>query len=110
MLTSLRRGTASLRSRVLWRIGSGAVPCRSEHRDPFGSPIQVPATCCRWASISVSTIRAWHRNVSPETTNVCAEIDLEMKAGALALRDEAEPGPTRPWKENNGLMTDLTDS
>ena len=33
-----------------------------------------------------------------------AEIDLEMKAKAVALCDAAEPGPDRPWKENKGLM------
>ena len=38
---------------------------------------------------------------------ICAEIDLEMKAEAVALCDASESGPTRPWKKNKGLMTFL---
>ena len=30
-----------------------------------------------------------------------------MKAEAVALCDASEPEPTRPWKENKGLMTFL---
>ena len=59
------------------------------------------------AGVDINTIRAWLGHVSLETTNVYAEIDLEMKAKALALCDAAEPGPTRPWKEKPGLMAFL---
>ena len=41
------------------------------------------------------------------TTNIYAEIDLEMKAKAMAICDIVEPGPIRPWKENKGLMAFL---
>ena len=47
------------------------------------------------------------RHVSINTTNVYAEIDLEMKARALALCDIAEKNPSRPWKEKKGLMAFL---
>ena len=48
-------------------------------------------------------------NLSPpfSTTNIYAEIDLEMKAKAMAICDIVEPGPIRPWKENKGLMAFL---
>ena len=59
------------------------------------------------AGVDINTIRAWLGHVSLETTNIYAEIDLEMKARALALCDAAEAGPHRPWKEDKGLMAFL---
>ena len=41
------------------------------------------------------------------TTNIYAEIDLEVKAKAMALCDATEPEPDRPWKENRGLIAFL---
>ena len=57
--------------------------------------------------MDINTIRAWLGHVSLETTNIYAEIDLEMKAKALALCDAAEADPRRPWKEDKGLMVFL---
>ena len=59
------------------------------------------------AGVDLNTIRAWLGHASLDTTNIYAEIDLEMKAKAMALCDAAEPGPPRPWKENKGLMAFL---
>ena len=59
------------------------------------------------AGVDLNTIRAWLGHASLDTTNIYAEIDLEMKAKAMALCDAAEPGPDRPWKENKGLMAFL---
>ena len=59
------------------------------------------------AGVDLNTIRAWLGHASLDTTNIYAEIDLEMKAKAMALCDAAEPGPHRPWKENKGLMAFL---
>ena len=59
------------------------------------------------AGVDINTIRAWLGHASLDTTNVYAEIDLEMKAKAMALCDAAEPGPDRPWKENRGLLAFL---
>ena len=59
------------------------------------------------AGVDLNTIRAWLGHASLDTTNIYAEIDLEMKAKAIALCDAAEPGPVRPWKENKGLMAFL---
>ena len=60
------------------------------------------------AGIDLNTIRAWLGHASLDTTNVYAEIDMEMKAKAMALCDATEPGPDRPWKTGNGLMSVLT--
>ena len=59
------------------------------------------------SEVDLNTIRAWLGHVSLDTTNIYAEIDLEMKARAMALCDAAEPGPDRPWKEDAGLMAFL---
>jgi integrase/recombinase XerD len=36
------------------------------------------------AGVDINTIRAWLGHVSLETTNIYAEVDLEMKSKALA--------------------------
>ncbi len=59
------------------------------------------------AKVDINTVRAWLGHVNINATNIYAEIDLEMKARALALCDVAEPGPNRPWKEKKGLMAFL---
>ena len=59
------------------------------------------------AGVDLNTIRAWLGHASLDTTNIYAEIDLEMKEKAMALCDAAEPGPERPWKESKGLMAFL---
>ncbi|MFB9985643.1 tyrosine-type recombinase/integrase [Mesorhizobium newzealandense] len=59
------------------------------------------------AGVDLNTIRAWLGHVSLETTNIYAEIDLEMKAKAMALCSAAAPRPERPWKENKGVMAFL---
>ena len=59
------------------------------------------------AGVDLNTIRAWLGHVSLDTTNIYAEIDLEMKAKAMALCDATEPEPDRPWKENRGLIAFL---
>ena len=59
------------------------------------------------SGVDINTIRAWLGHVSLDTTNIYAEIDLEMKARAMALCDAAEPGSDRPWKEEAGLLAFL---
>ena len=59
------------------------------------------------AGVDINTIRAWLGHARIDTTNVYAEIDVNMKARAIALCDLVEPGPSRPWRENKGLMAFL---
>ena len=60
------------------------------------------------SGVDINTIRAWLGHVSLTTTNVYAEVDLEMKAKALANCEvEGENGKkhkTVPWKQDKGLM------
>ncbi len=56
------------------------------------------------AGVDINTIRAWLGHVSLNTTNVYAEVDLEMKAKALATCEiKAEKVP-KHWREDAGLL------
>lgn len=58
------------------------------------------------SGVDINTIRAWLGHVSLDTTNIYAEVDLEMKAKALALCEI--PGVSRPsWRNQPSLMTFL---
>jgi site-specific recombinase XerD len=60
------------------------------------------------AGRDINTIRAWLGHVSLDTTNIYAEIDVEMKAHALATCDVGEGGGKhRPWRQDRALMTFL---
>ena len=59
------------------------------------------------AGVDLNTIRAWLGHVSLDTTNIYAEIDVEMKAKAMALCDASEPVTGRPWKEDKGVIAFL---
>jgi integrase/recombinase XerD len=56
------------------------------------------------AGVDINTIRGWLGHVSLDTTHVYAEVDLEMKAKALARCDI--PGGTRPrhWPKDTGVI------
>jgi hypothetical protein len=57
------------------------------------------------AGVDINTIRAWLGNVSVDTTNVYAEIDLDTKAKALAkCAMQPDPGGPPIWKDNKDLM------
>ena len=59
------------------------------------------------AGVDINTIRAWLGHVSLATTNVYAEVDLEMKAKALAHCEVDGKSGGKPWKEDTGLMNFL---
>jgi site-specific recombinase XerD len=60
------------------------------------------------AGVDINTIRAWLGHVSLASTNVYAEIDLEMKAKALATCEVTEPRkPRKRWAEDRNLMAFL---
>jgi integrase/recombinase XerD len=56
------------------------------------------------AGVDINTIRAWLGHVSLSTTNVYAEVDLEMKAKALASCEVEGQESRKPWREDAGLM------
>jgi integrase/recombinase XerD len=58
------------------------------------------------AGVDINTIRAWLGHVSLDTTNIYAEIDLEMKAKALATCAVTENNKSkRHWRVDPALMT-----
>ncbi len=60
------------------------------------------------AGVDINTIRAWLGHVSINTTQVYAELDLEMKAKALATCEiAAETTPKAHWRSDASLMTFL---
>ena len=59
------------------------------------------------AGVDINTIRAWLGHVSISTTNIYAEIDLTLKANAVALCEVGQPKPGRSWKEDKDLMAFL---
>jgi integrase/recombinase XerD len=64
------------------------------------------ATHLLHAGVDINTIRAWLGHVSINTTNVYVEVDLEMKAKALACC-EVLSKKTRHWRDNKNLMSFL---
>ena len=59
------------------------------------------------AGVDINTIRAWLGHVSISTTNIYAEIDLTLKANAVALCEVGQPRRGRSWKEDKDLMAFL---
>jgi site-specific recombinase XerD len=62
------------------------------------------------AGVDINTIRAWLGHVSLDTTHIYAEVDLEMKAKALAhcevsLSSDLKNQPV--WREDRTLMAFL---
>ena len=58
------------------------------------------------AGVDINTIRAWLGHVSVDTTNIYAEVDLEMKA--KALRECSIPdAPRNSWHKQPELMAFL---
>ena len=56
------------------------------------------------SGVDINTIRAWLGHVSLTTTNIYAEVDMEMKARALATCEVVGEKPLARWKEDRGLM------
>jgi len=65
------------------------------------------ATHLLQSGVDINTIRAWLGHVSINTTNIYAEVDLEMKAKALATCEVVEPGNAtnnKHWRDDKDLM------
>ena len=59
------------------------------------------------AGVDINTVRAWLGHVSISTTNIYAEIDLTLKARAVALCEVGQPQSRRSWKQDKDLMAFL---
>lgn len=59
------------------------------------------------SGVDINTIRAWLGHVSISTTNIYAEVDLEMKAKALAtctIDDSEQARSEKAWRDDAELM------
>jgi site-specific recombinase XerD len=56
------------------------------------------------AGVDINTIRAWLGHVSLDTTHVYAEVDLQMKASALARCDVPDQTAVKGWRKDPGLI------
>ena len=88
-------------TRLARRSGCHHCAVSGSARTRSGIPRQ--RTCCA-AGVDINTIRAWLGHVSLATTNVYAEVDLQMKANALAACEVKAPRHPKPWRENANLM------
>lgn len=80
------------------------VPSLSKKRVSPHTIRHTTATHLLRSGVDINTIRAWLGHVSLTTTNVYAEVDLEMKAKALANCEVTKGRNSKPWKEDSGLM------
>ena len=67
------------------------------------------ATHLLQAGVDINTIRAWLGHVSVETTNIYAEVNMEMKAKALKSCEVKSEKTNYRWKDDKNLM-DFLDS
>jgi site-specific recombinase XerD len=88
-------------------IVSKTMPAMAKKRVSPHTIRHTTATHLLRAGVDINTIRAWLGHVSLATTNIYAEVDLEMKAHALALCEITETKPTKRWREDTGLMAFL---
>ena len=59
------------------------------------------------AGVDLNTIRAWLGHVSLDTTNIYAEIDVEMKSKALAKCEISGDGNKKRWRDDADLLVFL---
>ncbi len=74
------------------------------------SPHTIRHTCAVHllrAGVDLNTIRAWLGHVSLDTTQVYAEVDLDMKAKALAHCALREERSVKRWRKEPSLMSFL---
>jgi site-specific recombinase XerD len=100
-----RFGIYALVKRCAIRAGGRVPSLRAKHISPHTIRHTTAVHLLR-SGVDINTIRAWLGHVSLDTTNIYAEVDLEMKAKALALcevPDSARP----PWRNQPSLMAFL---
>ena len=65
------------------------------------------ATHLLQSGVDINTIRAWLGHVSVNTTNIYAEINLQMKAKALACCEIVQDKGVGHWRDDQNLMNFL---
>ena len=102
-----RFGIFALVERYTWRAGLKAPSLQNKQVSPHIIRHTTAVHLLR-SGVDINTIRAWLGHVSVDTTNIYAEVDLEMKAKALAHSEI--PGMTPPiktWRGDQATMAFL---
>lgn len=98
-----RFGIHTLVERTALKVSTQMPALKSKRVSPH-TLRHTAATHLLRAGVDINTIRAWLGHVSINTTNIYAEIDLEMKAKALALCQVDKSKSTVHWRDNPSLM------
>ncbi|WP_371720499.1 tyrosine-type recombinase/integrase [Acidobacterium sp. S8] len=98
-----RFGIHTMVERYVQRILDRTPSIARKHASPH-TIRHTTATHLLRAGVDINTIRAWLGHVSLNTTNIYAEVDLEMKAKALATCEIRRTVPLKHWKEDRSLM------
>ena len=101
-----RFGVHALVERYAKRV-SNSLPALTKKRVSPHTIRHTTATHLLRAGVDINTIRAWLGHVSLSTTNIYAEVDLEMKAKALAHCEPPVPKRTKRWADDKSLMAFL---
>jgi site-specific recombinase XerD len=88
-------------------VAARATPAITKKRVSPHTIRHTSATHLLRAGVDINTIRAWLGHVSLTTTNIYAEVDLQMKAQALALCEIKSGKAQKPWRTDAGLMAFL---
>jgi site-specific recombinase XerD len=101
-----RFGIHSLVERYAIKVSAEVPSIRKKRVSPH-TIRHTTATHLLRSGVDINTIRAWLGHVSISTTNIYAEVDLEMKAKALAtcaIDDSPPTQATKAWREDAELM------
>jgi site-specific recombinase XerD len=101
-----RFGVHGMVKRYAVRVSNRIPAMRTKHVGPH-TLRHTTATHLLHAGVDINTIRGWLGHVSLNTTNIYAEIDLEMKARALALCEVKRGKRRQRWHQDKGLMAFL---
>ena len=98
-----RFGVHTLVERYARRVAL-AFPSMAKKRVSPHTIRHTTATHLLRSGTDINTIRGWLGHVNLATTNIYAEVDMEMKAKALASCEIEEEKPKKPWRDDTGLM------
>jgi site-specific recombinase XerD len=98
-----RFGIHTMVERYIQKI-SPLIPSLTNKRVSPHTIRHTTATHLLRAGVDINTIRAWLGHVSLNTTNVYAEVDLEMKAKALATCEIKADKVQKHWRGDSGLL------
>ncbi len=101
-----RFGIHTMIERYAERVSERMPSLKTKHVSPH-TIRHTTATHLLRAGVDINTIRAWLGHVSLNTTNIYAEVHLEMKAKALATCEVSAIKPLTRWREDAGLMSFL---